>query len=633
MERHSSLCHVEDRKPTCLPLAHCVVSRLGFWVTRSLRRSGGRKPVSREGLAKSAVLWGCAMFAEAKELNMDDSVGGVGVKDGSLVGAGGCESEFFSDAVEGESHGSSSSTETLTSEGPQSSIGSEESLGSPMEKLSVSESVSSEEKSKKEDGEMVKLKPNIPEVEMMKERFAKLLLGEDMSGCGKGVCTALAISNAITNLCATIFGQLWRLEPLPAEKKSMWRREMQWLLSVSDHIVEFVPSWQTFPDGSKLEVMTCRPRSDLYINLPALRKLDNMLLEILDSFSDTEFWYAEQGILSADHDGSRSFRRTLNLQEEKWWLPVPCVPPGGLHETTRKQLEHKRECTNQILKAAIAINGNALAEMDVPQSYLDSLPKNGRASLGDVIYRYISSDSFSPECLLDCLDFASEHQALEIANRVEASIYTWRQKPAAKPTNNTNRNNTRSSWGIVKEMMVDPEKRELLADRAETLLLCLKQRFPGLTQTTLDMSKIQFNKDVGKSILESYSRVLESLAFNVFSRIDDLLYADDLAKHSDQLSTVRPAGAIVQNRVAVPYSVPISSTPYATAYPVPSFSPAPLVSPARSPLLTIRKPQNRVFGVKKVLTEYLGIETRAKHNSDAVLSTMVLSLSKGHPDP
>lgn len=39
------------------------------------------------------------------------------------------------------------------------------------------------------------------EMEMMKERFGKLLLGEDMSGGGKGVCPALAISNAITNLC------------------------------------------------------------------------------------------------------------------------------------------------------------------------------------------------------------------------------------------------------------------------------------------------------------------------------------------------------------------------------------------------------------------------------------------------
>lgn len=41
------------------------------------------------------------------------------------------------------------------------------------------------------------------EAELMKERFAKLLLGEDMSGGGKGVSTAMAISNAITNLAGT----------------------------------------------------------------------------------------------------------------------------------------------------------------------------------------------------------------------------------------------------------------------------------------------------------------------------------------------------------------------------------------------------------------------------------------------
>lgn len=41
----------------------------------------------------------------------------------------------------------------------------------------------------------------------MKERFAKLLLGEDMSGGGKGVSTALAISNAITNLAGPYISQ------------------------------------------------------------------------------------------------------------------------------------------------------------------------------------------------------------------------------------------------------------------------------------------------------------------------------------------------------------------------------------------------------------------------------------------
>jgi hypothetical protein len=37
-------------------------------------------------------------------------------------------------------------------------------------------------------------------MDLMKEKFAKLLLGEDMSGSGKGVPSALALSNAVTNL-------------------------------------------------------------------------------------------------------------------------------------------------------------------------------------------------------------------------------------------------------------------------------------------------------------------------------------------------------------------------------------------------------------------------------------------------
>ncbi|KAI7737859.1 hypothetical protein M8C21_021331, partial [Ambrosia artemisiifolia] len=93
---------------------------------------------------------------------------------------------------------------------------------------------------------------NLSEIDMMKEKFAKLLLGEDMSGGGKGVCTALAISNAITNLS---------------------------------------------------------------------------------------------------------------------------VPPDGLSEDAQKRLQQCRDCTNQILKAALAINSNVLVEMEIPNAYLDSLPK------------------------------------------------------------------------------------------------------------------------------------------------------------------------------------------------------------------------------------------------------------------
>ncbi|KAJ6357634.1 hypothetical protein OIU78_005474 [Salix suchowensis] len=386
-----------------------------------------------------------------------------------------------------------------------------------------------------------------------------------MSGSGKGVCTALAISNAITNLCGHVFGQLWRLEPLPAEKKSMWRREMELLLCVGDHIVELIPSWQTFPDGSKLEVMTCRPRSDLFINLPALSKLDNMLLGL---------WPQMQ--MGHPHSVKR-----CRDKKRKWWLPVPRVPAGGLSDDTRKQLNHTRECTNQILKAAMAINSVALADMDIPDSYLEALPKNGKACLGDLVYRYITSDQFSAECLLDCLDLSSEHVALDIANRVESAIYVWRRRAHSRPPPNPNRSATKSSWEMVKDLIVDGDKRELLADRAESLLLSMKQWFPNLTQTTLDTSKIQFNKDVGKSIIESYSRVLESLAFNIVARIDDLLYVDDLTKHSDKSSSVPTVGVFSHKKISIPYSVPVSGTPYKTTFSAPSFTPMPLISPVR----------------------------------------------------
>ncbi|CAF1715006.1 unnamed protein product [Brassica oleracea var. botrytis] len=403
-----------------------------------------------------------------------------------------------------------------------------------------------------------------PELETMKERFAKLLLGEDMSGSGKGVCTAVTISNAITNLYATVFGQNLRLEPLETEKRALWKREMNCLLSVCDYIVEFIPRCQSLSNGTTVEVMESRPRADIYINLPALRKLDSMLMvhhliiqrlihknyeskdllllmifvflflkqEVLDGFQDTEFWYAEEGSLSmkSARSATGSFRKVIvQRKEEKWWLPVPLVPPEGLSDKARKQLKNKRESTNQIHKAAMAINSSILSEMEIPESYMATLPKCGKSSVGDSIYRYMSgSGRFFPEKLLDCLNIASEHEAVQLADRVEASMYTWRRKACLS--------NSKNSWNMVKDLMSTTERTDknyVMAERAETLLFCLKQRYPELSQTSLDICKIQYNKDVGKAVLESYSRVLEGLAFNIVAWIDDVLYVDKTMSGSE----------------------------------------------------------------------------------------------------
>ncbi|KQJ97684.2 hypothetical protein BRADI_3g32850v3 [Brachypodium distachyon] len=387
---------------------------------------------------------------------------------------------------------------------------------------------------------------DVDELELVKERFSKLLLGEDMSGGGKGVCAAVAISNAITNLYATVFGSCChRLEPLPEGKKAMWRREMDCLLSVCDHIVEFYPSSQALPDGTRVEVMATRPRSDIYINLPALEKLDAMLI-IMDGFEKAEFWYADDGgarsfgstattttSSSASPSPASSFRRSSaalhRKNEDKWWVPVPCVPDGGLSAAARKELRRRRDCASQIHKAAVAINSDVLGDMEVPESFMALLPKSGKASVGDAVYRAMmggGGGKFSPDHLLDCVDVSSEHEALALADRVEAAMYVWRRKASASLAHG----GRWVQWSKVKELAADDGgdggKNMTLASRAESLLLCIKHRFPGLSQTTLDTSKIQFNKDVGQAILESYSRVLESLAFSIVSWIDDVLFAD-----------------------------------------------------------------------------------------------------------
>ena len=60
---------------------------------------------------------------------------------------------------------------------------------------------------------------------------------------------------------------------------------------------------------------------------------------------------------------------------DKWWLPVPCVPDAGLTDKARKDLQQRRDCANQIHKAAVAINSGVLSDMEVPESFMAVLPK------------------------------------------------------------------------------------------------------------------------------------------------------------------------------------------------------------------------------------------------------------------
>lgn len=91
--------------------------------------------------------------------------------------------------------------------------------------------------------------------------------------------------------------------------------------------------------------------------------------DCLDNFKDkNEFYYVSR---DADESENGNAKRKV----EKWWLPTAKVPPEGLSEMSRKFLQYQKDCVNQVLKAAMAINSQVISEMEVPDNYIESLPK------------------------------------------------------------------------------------------------------------------------------------------------------------------------------------------------------------------------------------------------------------------
>ncbi|KAG7031638.1 Rop guanine nucleotide exchange factor 14 [Cucurbita argyrosperma subsp. argyrosperma] len=360
----------------------------------------------------------------------------------------------------------------------------------------------------------------VSDVEAMKEKFTKLLLGEDVTGGQKGLSSALSLSNAITNLAASVFGELWKLEPLPEEKKSKWKREMDWLLSPTHYMVELVPAKQNGTSGRVMEIMTPKVRGDVHMNLPALQKLDSMLIVggTLDSMVKTEFWYTEVG--------SRAEGKSKSMgQSTRWWLPIPQVPSIGLSENERKKLLYHGRVVHQVFKAAKSINESVLREMPVPTVIREAVRASGKATLSEELYKILTSESGPAENMLNQLHLKSDHGALEAINRLEAAIFSLKEKYTEQ---NGNKSPVRTAWPFVKDPMAEKDKLKLLSDRAELLLQLLKSKYPNHPQTFLDVSKIQDGKDVGHSILEAYSRVLGNLAYSILTRIVDVLQEDAL---------------------------------------------------------------------------------------------------------
>lgn len=116
-----------------------------------------------------------------------------------------------------------------------------------------------------------------------------------------------------------------------------------------------------------------------------------------------------------------------------------------------------------------------------------------------------------------------------------------------------------------------------------------------LFKTRLNLKWLWILQDVGQSILESYSRVMESLAFNIIARIDDVIYVDDTTKRcaaveSMPLFSRGGLGCLPIQRRMSPSPFSIKHTPYGSPFATPSFCSSPISGrPGRTPSSTNRK--------------------------------------------
>ncbi|KAJ0727948.1 putative PRONE domain, Rop guanine nucleotide exchange factor [Helianthus annuus] len=145
--------------------------------------------------------------------------------------------------------------------------------------------------------------------------------------------------------------------------------------------------------------------------------------------------------------------------------------------------------------------------------------QSGKASIGDDLFRILNASSSSTIEMFNSLNLKSEHTALDTINRLEAAILAWKERIS------TLKSPARPLWSL-KDLSMELNKIEFLTIRAQLLLQEIRNKYPNLPQTFLDVMKIQYGKDIAYAILEAYSRVLGNLAFNILTRIGDICQAD-----------------------------------------------------------------------------------------------------------
>ncbi|CAN7056011.1 unnamed protein product [Brassica oleracea var. botrytis] len=188
-------------------------------------------------------------------------------------------------------------------------------------------------------------------------------------------------------------------------------------------------------DLTRSHIMTPKARADIHMNLPALQKLDSMLMEPAVEL--------------------KGQNRTTS-ESKRWWLPSPQVPKPGLSNSARKKLLDKGKVVYKVFKATKSINENVLLEMPVPAIIKEAIPKT--------------------------------------VNKLETAIFSWKERLTEQASNG--KSPVRIPWSFTRDPLYETES---LLNRAEALRNQIKSKYPNLPNSFLYATKIQYGKNTLKN--------------------------------------------------------------------------------------------------------------------------------------
>mmetsp|Transcript_29343 Transcript_29343/g.69042 ORF Transcript_29343/g.69042 Transcript_29343/m.69042 type:complete len:299 (+) Transcript_29343:281-1177(+) len=293
---------------------------------------------------------------------------------------------------------------------------------------------------------------------------------------------------------------------MPSANRDKWNRELDWLLAPLEHIIVREPGVRRNPDGSEVEIMVSIQREDIRTHLPFLRELDTLLLDTLDAF-----------------DGQTFIEYVKPQQDEamerggKWWIEVPRLVNGTLSESEAERLNQALKCCRYAADHVTMINEEMLDAMAAPSKFLETLPERTADIVGRELEAFLcgstgqggpgQGQSVDVDALLEHQSVTTPEHALALLDKLQ-----------------------RLQLRLIHRLESNPSARSAPADagrlaQLHDILPQIKQRFPGLRQTTVETARISENLDVGMAALEAYSRVLESRAASVHSRVSDVLSA------------------------------------------------------------------------------------------------------------